>query len=254
MFQAYQTALDKKERIEYEQYYEKDIDEVDSSDVEFASDDENNQVQNPDLTTQDLIGDSTMIEIENPLEDLGKKKPKKGKKWDAEFTEQDLKPINLDEEEAPMDLCEPEQIDDPSEAIALARKKLSAISRRHRSEVDEANLEQDETHGLTIYIDNLPNHPDDIEKQILDVQEHIMILEEKWFQMEQSDEEDPNLDPSILNSPCSIDLVKGKSHIAQHFCIPCSVDVRTFDFDKLINAQMNTGGRLFDVITMDPPW
>jgi hypothetical protein len=30
--------------------------------------------------------------------------------------------------------------------------------------------------------------------------------------------------------------------------------VKNYDFKKLAKAQKKYGGRLFDVITMDPPW
>jgi len=37
-------------------------------------------------------------------------------------------------------------------------------------------------------------------------------------------------------------------------CVPICGDVRKIDFDKLCEAQLAARGRLFDVITMDPPW
>jgi len=36
--------------------------------------------------------------------------------------------------------------------------------------------------------------------------------------------------------------------------VPVNADVTKFDFDRLIQAQLRHGGRLFDVIMMDPPW
>lgn len=36
--------------------------------------------------------------------------------------------------------------------------------------------------------------------------------------------------------------------------IPIFADIRTFDFEKLRQKQLEFGGRLFDVIMMDPPW
>jgi len=44
-------------------------------------------------------------------------------------------------------------------------------------------------------------------------------------------------------------------HIKQFWCIPLSIDVRSEQlFNKLANSQLKQGGRLFDVITIDPPW
>lgn len=37
-------------------------------------------------------------------------------------------------------------------------------------------------------------------------------------------------------------------------CVPICGDVRTINFDKLRNVQLAARGKLFDVITMDPPW
>lgn len=38
-------------------------------------------------------------------------------------------------------------------------------------------------------------------------------------------------------------------------CIPLSVDVRSFNWENLAATQKKlSGGRLFDVITIDPPW
>ena len=37
-------------------------------------------------------------------------------------------------------------------------------------------------------------------------------------------------------------------------CVPINADVRTFDFQKLIDCQLEVKKKLFDVIMMDPPW
>jgi 16S rRNA G966 N2-methylase RsmD len=47
---------------------------------------------------------------------------------------------------------------------------------------------------------------------------------------------------------------KETSHMKQFWCIPLSVNVTHFDFQKLADIQMKQAGRLFDVITIDPPW
>ena len=110
--------------------------------------------------------------------------------------------------------------------------------RKHRTEVETADLHDDENRGLTIYIDNLPNHPDDIRAQIAEVKNHIAQCEQKWFDMEQSSDSDDDSKPPVteatLKGPDSISLTKGQSHITQLYCIPCCADVRTFDFKRLI--------------------
>ena len=51
-------------------------------------------------------------------------------------------------------------------------------------------------------------------------------------------------------------LPTANAHIKrQHYCIPLSVNVVGYDFDKLVEAQLkHANGRMFDVITIDPPW
>ena len=85
-----------------------------------------------------------------------------------------------------MDICEPEQLEDPTNEP----KKPTQYSRRHRSECDEANLENDEQGGLTIYIDNLPQSADQIAEMIIEVARRIQEEEERWLLQEQSDDEE----------------------------------------------------------------
>lgn len=49
------------------------------------------------------------------------------------------------------------------------------------------------------------------------------------------------------------DSMTGKCNIPED-CVPIRADVRTFDFLELRASQIRHGGRLFDVIMMDPPW
>lgn len=146
-----------------------------------------------------------------------------------------------------MDDLEPEQLEE------LPEIKKTSRANAHRSYVDQANLQNDEQDGLTIYIDNLPNHPIEIFKQIKLVKQHIKNCELQWFKMEDSDGDTTDCE-EMLKGPDSIDLVKGKSHITQKYCIPCTANVRTYDFDILVDAQVKYGDRKFDVISMDPPW
>lgn len=60
-----------------------------------------------------------------------------------------------DSDEMCQDELEPEQFTDTSKQEEV--KKKSDYMRKHRSEVDEANLEDDEKFGDTIFIDALPN-------------------------------------------------------------------------------------------------
>ena len=50
------------------------------------------------------------------------------------------------------------------------------------------------------------------------------------------------------------EMLKEKSYIQQFWSLPLSENVTGIEFDKLAATQMKHGGRLFDVVTMDPPW
>ena len=62
-------------------------------------------------------------------------------------------------------------------------------SRRHRTEVDEANLEGDEQEE-TVFIDNLPNEEHEIRAMLREVKRHIAILEKQFFEEEDSEQEE----------------------------------------------------------------
>jgi hypothetical protein len=49
--------------------------------------------------------------------------------------------------------------------------------------------------------------------------------------------------------------LKEKSHIQQFWTIPMSENVTALGYEHLANCQKEqSGGKLFDVITCDPPW
>lgn len=62
------------------------------------------------------------------------------------------------------------------------------------------------------------------------------------------------MSPQNSEDPQTMELTHAKVQTQQHWCIPISVNVVGYDFDKLVEAQLKNGGRLFDVITIDPPW
>jgi mRNA (2'-O-methyladenosine-N6-)-methyltransferase len=69
--------------------------------------------------------------------------------------------------------------------------------------------------------------------QIKQIEKHIYLEELKFF-------EEQHNRAILKNTP--------------EDCIPISADVRTYNFDKLIQAQTEVKGKLFDAIMMDPPW
>jgi mRNA (2'-O-methyladenosine-N6-)-methyltransferase len=80
-------------------------------------------------------------------------------------------------------------------------------------------------------------------------------LEVQFFLEEDSDREE-NL-KSITNVSKHEEALHAFKEIASvknFWCIPLSVDVRTFNFRKMAEAQTEFGGRPFDIVTCDPPW
>ena len=61
--------------------------------------------------------------------------------------------------------------------------------RRHRTEVEQADLEDDERAGDTIFIDPLPNSAKDIKEMLKVVKEYIYEFEYKFFVEEDSEDE-----------------------------------------------------------------
>jgi mRNA (2'-O-methyladenosine-N6-)-methyltransferase len=66
-------------------------------------------------------------------------------------------------------------------------------------------------------------------------------------------EDDEKHDEKVLKLEID-EKAMAQSNVRQFWCIPLSINVLKFDFNKLAKAQKKFGGRLFDIITMDPPW
>lgn len=88
-----------------------------------------------------------------------------------------------------------------------------------------------------------------------EVKKNIKELEKQFFEEEDSEkEEDLKQISNISKREEALEAFKKESHLKQFWCIPLSVNVTNFNFDLLAESQMKSGGRLFDVITIDPPW
>jgi len=100
---------------------------------------------------------------------------------------------------------------------------------------------------------------------VMEVNKNIRNLEQKFFEEEDSDA-DIFFEGTLKNHKTSsqdhnnaLARLREKSHITQYFCIPLSMNVMDTVYnkgclDQLVTAQMKHGGRMFDVITCDPPW
>ena len=85
-------------------------------------------------------------------EEKGEFVPRK-KGGDNEYVHQEKEDSESDV--GPMDLLEPEVLSDPGNSKKKDKKK--GYGRKHRSDVEIADLHDDEQAGDTIYIDKLPN-------------------------------------------------------------------------------------------------
>ena len=107
----------------------------------------------------------------------------------------------------------------------------------------------------TVFIDNLPNDEFEIRRMLKEVRKQIKQLEKQFFEEEDSEkEEELKVISNTSKHEEALEAFKTTSHLKQFWCIPLSVNVTTLDFDLLSQAQMKNAGRLFDVITIDPPW
>lgn len=143
------------------------------------------------------------------------------------MTEEDA---NEHEEPNAMDDLEPENLSDSEQTKAThdkAKKERNAY-RRHRTDVDDAKLEDDEK-CETVFIDNLPNKTEEILKMLKECKKCIKELETQFFEENDSGLEEEN------EMQCQAKAEKGQG-LKQYWCIPLSVDVREFKWDKLVAA------------------
>lgn len=115
---------------------------------------------------------------------------------------------------------------------------LAATPKTKSKELDFEDIYEDETNAKNEEIEEalnkIPKHRKQLEKLSQTVEERLVHYKQQFIQ-EQADME------------------KKKSAVSEN-SIPICADVTTFDFRKLAEVQSKVGGRLFDVIMMDPPW
>ena len=147
---------------------EDDEEEFDPRDIEHASDDEPGDEEQNNYTNR-----------------IGRKK----RLIDDDYEEKE----GIEEEESeevPMDDLEAEHISDEEDSNKKKNDKESkGWTRKHRTEISEANLEGDEEEA-TVFIDNLPNDEINIKAMIRQVKYHVKELEKQFFEEEDSDNEE----------------------------------------------------------------
>jgi 16S rRNA G966 N2-methylase RsmD len=142
----------------------------------------------------------------------------------------------------------------------VSKKKVGRVGKRNANDktadtnADELEEREDEADD-TVFIDNLPKEIEPLRSMIEDVNFHIRDLERQFFEEEDSEVEmELKQNLSIKEHNQQLEQLKEKSHIQQFWTIPMSENVTDLEFDRLAQTQKKNGGRLFDVITCDPPW
>ena len=114
-----------------------------------------------------------------------------------------------------------------------------------------------------VFIDNLPKEKHEIAALLKEVNKNIARLEEQFFIEEDSDAEAERFGLKDMPTPGEhnqrLEVLKHQSNIQQFWSIPLCRQIGHPDaadlFDELAAAQLkHANGRLFDVITCDPPW
>ena len=107
----------------------------------------------------------------------------------------------------------------------------------------------------TVYIDNLPTTENEIRMTLKEVRKQIKLLEKAFFEEEDSEQEESLKQiANVTKHEEALAAFREHAHLKQFWCIPLSVNVMDFDFAQLASQQRKAAGRLFDVITIDPPW
>jgi hypothetical protein len=95
------------------------------------------------------------------------------------------------------------------------------------------DVEEDET----VFIDNLPNDEFEIRRMLKEVKKHIKALEKQFFEEEDSEKEE---ELKLINNNSkheeALEAFKETSHLKQFWCIPLSVNVKSFNFDLLAKS------------------
>ena len=146
-------------------------------------------------------------------------------------------------------------------AIARGKNvgKKNALDKSADTNAGDLQEREDEADD-TVFIDNLPKDEASLRQMIKDVNFHIRDLEKQFCEEEDSDVEAElkqdltkhNISAAQYNDKLA--SLKEKSHIQQFWTIPMSENVTSLGYEELAEKQMTYGGRLFDVITCDPPW
>ena len=161
--------------------------------------------------------------------------------------------------EGDLDDLDPDALDQDFEAIG-SKKKVRA---KHGVKAED-QPESDEVLDETVFIDNLPKEETAIRVMLKDVNKNIRILEKNFFEEEDSEEEErfinklKDLTLTKEEHNRNLETMKKKSHLTQFFSIPLSMNVMDLlkeeSLSRMVEAQKAHGGRMFDVITCDPPW
>jgi len=137
-----------------------------------------------------------------------------------------------------------EELDSPAFVKRKRKKKIKtefleekAYTRKYNIDDEDEDIYEEETKENKIHVealDKIPKNKKQLKILYDKVTDKIKFYREQFIKEQE-------------------ELAKKSSNVTSN-SIPISVDVRNFDFKRLQEAQKQFGGRLFDVIMMDPPW
>ena len=130
-----------------------------------------------------------------------------------------------------------------NESLSLgedSKKKRKELQRkfakkgRNKCECAELGEEEDED---AVFIDNLPNDEFEIRKLLKEVMKHAKLLEKQFFEDEDSEREDQlKKITNVAQHEEALQAFKESSYLKQFWCVPLSEDVRTFNWNILIDS------------------
>lgn len=169
-------------------------------------------------------------------EDAQSQVKRRGKKRDEAFTEMDIRPEDEfdDQDDVLMNELENESFSIDSEE--KKRRKEFQKLKRGRNLAQEADLGECDELGdsNTIFIDNLPSDPFTIRKTLVEARRLVKEQEIRFFEEEDSDKEvQLKSTTNVKHHEQALQNFREASNLKNFWCVPLSVDVRTFNFDLL---------------------
>ena len=178
---------------------------------------------------------------------------------DEEFEmDDDAQPLHegTNQEEETSEPEKESEVDDSSDNDNEAFFDVGAEIKRQQQK--QARIEK--KGNATNTIDNLPKDPNEMWSMVKKTREaNRKLLQEFFAEAEEADAQLAAQQKIVDSESCELRKLRDEtveSREKRHlFCIPMSTNIKKPGlWSRLVDSQLKHGGRLFDVITMDPPW